>query len=40
MLLSILAFVISLVPSVLIVVWMFRRRKDDLAYKEGCKSAF
>lgn len=37
--LSILAFVISLVPSVLIVVWMFRRRKDDLAYKKGCKSA-
>ena len=37
--LSILAFFISLVPSILIIVWMFKRQKDDLTYKKACKSA-
>ena len=37
--LSILIFILSIIPSSLIIVWMFKRRKDDLTYKRTCKRA-
>jgi|GEM_PF-394856 len=40
MFLSILFFLLSIVPSVLIFVWMLKRRKEDLPYKKTCKKAF
>lgn len=37
--LSILFFILSIIPSVLIIVWLMNRKKDDLQYKKSCKSA-
>ena len=39
MLLSILAFLFSIIPSVLIFVLLRRRHKDDTVYKKKCNSA-
>ena len=39
MLLSVIIFLLSIIPSVLIIVWMFKRRKEDLLYKKSCKGA-
>ena len=39
MFLSIIFFILSIIPSILIVKWLKNRRKDDLAYQESCKSA-
>lgn len=39
MFLSVLFFLISLVPSVLILVWLGKRHRDDALYKEVYKSA-
>ncbi|MBQ9680719.1 MAG: PrsW family intramembrane metalloprotease [Ruminococcus sp.] len=40
MLLSILIFLLSIVPSVLIFIWLRSRHKDDTLYKKNCNSAF
>lgn len=39
MLLSILFFLLSIIPSALIVIWLTRRKQDDLRYRKSCKSA-
>lgn len=39
MLLSVLFFLLSIIPSALIIVWLMNRRKEDLQYKKSCKSA-
>lgn len=39
MLISILIFIASIIPSVLIIVFLMKRRKDDELYKKSCKSA-
>ena len=39
MLLSVLFFVLSIIPSALAIVWMMKRKKEDLEYKKSCKSA-
>ena len=39
MLVLILSFVVSLIPSVLIVRWLSRRKKDELNYRNTCKGA-
>lgn len=39
MLINIVIFLASIVPSVLIVVLLRRRRKEDLLYKKSCNSA-
>ncbi len=37
--LSILIFLLSIVPSTLIIVWMYKRRKDNPLYKKACTRA-
>lgn len=37
--LYILAFLLSLVPSVLIYIWLRNRHRDDVLYKKSCGSA-
>ena len=39
MFLSVLFFLISLVPSVLILVWLGKRHREDALYKDVYKSA-
>ena len=39
MLFSILAFLLSIVPSVLIIVWMKKRGKGDALYQKNCNYA-
>ncbi len=39
MLINILILIASLIPSVLILVWMYRRKKDDALYRKSCNSA-
>ena len=39
MLLNIIIFLLSLVPSILIIVWMTRRKKEDKLYKKTCHKA-
>ena len=39
MLLSVLFFLLSIIPSALAIVWMMKRKKEDLEYKKSCKSA-
>lgn len=39
MLINILIFILSIIPSVFIVVWMMRRKKDDPMYRKSCRSA-
>ena len=36
---SILIFIASIVPSVLIILWMMKRNKGDELYKKSCKSS-
>ena len=38
-LLFILSFIVSLVPSILIVIWMYKRKKQDPLYKKSCTTA-
>ena len=38
--LSIVIFLVSIIPSVLIAVWMTRRHKEDVLYKKTCKKSF
>ena len=38
--LSVLIFLLSIVPSVLIFIWLKNRKNDDLIYKKNCNSAF
>lgn len=38
--LSIIIFLLSIVPSVLIFVWLRNRHKDDLLYRKSCGYAF
>lgn len=40
MILSIIIFLISLVPSILIIIWLRNRHKEDLVYKKSCTFAF
>lgn len=40
MIINILIFVLSIVPSVLIFLWLRNRRKEDLQYRKSCNSAF
>ncbi len=40
MLLSILFFILSIIPSVLVFILLRNRHKDDLVYKKNCSSAF
>ena len=37
--LSILFFMLSIIPSVLVIIWMMKRNKEDINYKVSCKSA-
>lgn len=37
--LSVLFFLLSIIPSVLVIVWIMKRKKEDLEYKKSCKSA-
>lgn len=37
--LSILFFLLSIIPSALIVIWLTRRKQDDLRYRQSCNSA-
>lgn len=39
MLLSILFFLLSIIPSVLIILWLKNRRREDALYQKSCKSA-
>ena len=39
MLLFVLSFIISLVPSLLVIFYILRRKKEDLGYQRSCKSA-
>ena len=39
MLVNILIFLVSIIPSVLIIIWLNNRRKGDLLYRKSCKSA-
>ncbi len=39
MIVSILIFLASIVPGVLIIVWMWKRNQTDALYKKSCKSA-
>ena len=39
MLVSVLIFFASIVPAVLIILWLTNRRKEDVSYKKSCKSA-
>ncbi len=36
---SIIIFLISIIPTVLIIRWMMRRKKEDELYNKSCKSA-
>ena len=36
---SIVIFLISIIPGVLIILWLMNRRKEDLPYKKSCRSA-
>ena len=40
MLLSILFFLLSIIPSVWIFLWLGNRRKEDLSYRKSCKDSF
>ena len=40
MLLSILFFVLSIVPSVLIFIWLRNRQKDHILYRKKCTYSF
>ena len=40
MFLSILFFLLSIIPSVLIVIWLRNRQKDHILYKKKCTYAF
>ncbi len=35
MLLSVLFFLLSIIPSALIIVWLMNRKKEDLQYKKA-----
>ena len=36
---SLLIFIVSIIPGVLIILWLMRRRKEDEPYKKSCRSA-
>lgn len=39
MIFSILIFIVSIVPAVLVIVFLINRRKEDVLYKKSCHSA-
>ncbi len=36
---SVLIFIISIIPATLIIIWMMKRKKEDVLYKKSCNSS-